>query len=75
MTNASKIVSDDQQALDKGDFAAARKLMHDNLFPYRVGLAEGKATEHENYMEIYDQKTFIAAVTALFDQRTIEFTD
>ena len=43
--------------------------------PYRIGLAEGKATEHENYMEIYDQKTFIAAVTALFDQRTIEFTD
>lgn len=43
--------------------------------PYRIGLAEGNATEHENYMEIYDQKTFIAAVTAPFDQRTIEFTD
>jgi enoyl-CoA hydratase len=43
--------------------------------PYRNGLAEGKATEHENYMEIYDPKTFIAAVTALFEQRTIEFTD
>ena len=43
--------------------------------PYRIGLAEGKATEHENYMEAYDQKTFITAVTALFDQRTIEFTD
>ena len=43
--------------------------------PYRLGLAEGKATEHENYMEIYDPKTFVAAVTALFEQRTIEFTD
>lgn len=43
--------------------------------PYRIGLAEGKATEHENYMEIYDPKTFVAAVTALFEQRTIEFTD
>jgi len=43
--------------------------------PYRLGLAEGKATEHENYMEMYDPKTFVAAVTALFEQRTIEFTD
>jgi hypothetical protein len=34
-----------------------------------------RATEHENYMEIYDPKTFIAAVTAPFEQRTIEFTD
>jgi hypothetical protein len=31
MTNASKIVSDYQQALGKGDFVAARKLVHDNL--------------------------------------------
>ena len=31
MANASKIVSDCQQALGKGDFAAARKLVHDNL--------------------------------------------
>jgi hypothetical protein len=31
MGNASKIVSDYQQALGKGDFAAARKFMHDNL--------------------------------------------
>ena len=22
--------------------------------PYRLGLAEGKATEHENYLEMYD---------------------
>jgi len=43
--------------------------------PYRVGLAEGKATEHENYMEIYDPKMLTAGVTALFEQRTIEFTD
>ena len=43
--------------------------------PYRIGLAEGKATEHENYMEMYDPKTFVAAVTALFEQKTIEFTD
>ena len=43
--------------------------------PYRIGLAEGKATEHENYVESYDPKIFIAAVTALFEQRTIEFTD
>src|SRR5215470_13330205 len=31
MANASKIVSDCQQALGKGDVAAARKLVHDNL--------------------------------------------
>jgi limonene-1,2-epoxide hydrolase len=31
MANASKVVSDYQQALGKGDFAAARKLVHDNL--------------------------------------------
>jgi limonene-1,2-epoxide hydrolase len=31
MSNASKIVSAYQQALGKGDFAAARKLVHDNL--------------------------------------------
>jgi enoyl-CoA hydratase/carnithine racemase len=43
--------------------------------PYRNGLAEGKATEIARYMEIYDPKTFVAAVTALFEQRTIEFTD
>jgi enoyl-CoA hydratase/carnithine racemase len=43
--------------------------------PYRIGLAEGKATEHENYMEICDPKTFVAGVTALFEQRTIEFID
>jgi len=43
--------------------------------PYRIGLAEGKATEHENYMEMYDPKTFVAAVSALFEQKTIEFTD
>ncbi len=43
--------------------------------PYRNGLAEGMAAELERYMEIYDPKTFTAAVTALFDRRTIEFTD
>jgi enoyl-CoA hydratase len=43
--------------------------------PYRNGLAEGKATELERYMEIYEPKTFVAAVTALFEQRTIEFND
>ena len=43
--------------------------------PYRNGLAEGKAAELEHYMEIYDPKTFRAAVTALFEQRTIEFAD
>jgi predicted SnoaL-like aldol condensation-catalyzing enzyme len=31
MANASKIVSDYQQALSKGDFAAARKFLHDHL--------------------------------------------
>jgi limonene-1,2-epoxide hydrolase len=31
MANANKIVSDYQQALGKGDFAAARKFMDDNL--------------------------------------------
>jgi len=43
--------------------------------PYRTGLAEGKAMELERSMEIYDPKTFTAAVNALFEQRTIEFTD
>lgn len=43
--------------------------------PDRNQLAEGKAVELERYMEIYDPKTFTAAVTALFQQRTIEFTD
>jgi hypothetical protein len=43
--------------------------------PYRIGLAEGKATEHENYMEIYDPKTFVAAVATLFEPRTIELTN
>ena len=43
--------------------------------PYRGGLAEGKATELERYMEIYDPKIFTDAVTALFEQRTIEFSD
>src|SRR5712692_4390110 len=32
MANANKIVGDYQQAMGKGDFAAARKLLHDNLF-------------------------------------------
>ena len=40
-----------------------------------AAVAEGKAAELEHYMEIYDPKTFAAAVTALFEQRTIEFTD
>lgn len=40
--------------------------------PYGNGLAEGEAVGLERYMEIYDQKTFTDAVTALFDQRTIE---
>jgi limonene-1,2-epoxide hydrolase len=31
MATAGKIVSDYQQALGKGDFAGARKLVHDNL--------------------------------------------
>lgn len=31
MANANEIVSDYQRALGKGDFAAARKLLHDNL--------------------------------------------
>jgi enoyl-CoA hydratase len=43
--------------------------------PYRTALAEGKATEIERYMEIYDPQTFTAAVTALFEGRSIEFTD
>src|SRR5215471_2016386 len=31
MANAGKIVNDYQQAMGKGDFNAARKLLHDNL--------------------------------------------
>ena len=52
-----------------------RAIMAATHVPYRIGLAEGKSTEHENYMEIYDQKTFVTAVNALFEGRTIEFTD
>jgi hypothetical protein len=43
--------------------------------PYRHGLAECEATELECYVEIYDPKTLVAAATALFERRTIEFTD
>jgi enoyl-CoA hydratase/carnithine racemase len=42
---------------------------------YQIGLAEGKATELERYMEIYDPQTFVAAVKALFEQRRIDFAD
>jgi enoyl-CoA hydratase len=42
---------------------------------YQMGLAEGKATELERYMEIYAPETFVAAVKALFEQRRIEFND
>jgi enoyl-CoA hydratase/carnithine racemase len=42
---------------------------------YQIGLAEGKATEIERSMEIYDPETFVAAVKALFEQRRIEFND
>lgn len=52
-----------------------RGIMSAMHVPYRDGLAEGKATELERSMEIYDPKTFVAAVNALFEQRTIEFTD
>jgi enoyl-CoA hydratase/carnithine racemase len=43
--------------------------------PYRIGLAEGYAVEHERYMEIYDPDTFVEAIRALFDGRTVEFSD
>ena len=52
-----------------------RAIMAAMHVPYRHGLAEGKAAELERYMEIYDPKTFTAAVTALFEQRAIEFLD
>ncbi len=42
---------------------------------YLLGMAEGKATELERYMEIFEPKTFVAAVTALFEQRRITFDD
>jgi enoyl-CoA hydratase/carnithine racemase len=42
---------------------------------YQIGLAEGKATELERSMEIYDPETFVAAVKALFEQRRIDFND
>jgi hypothetical protein len=45
------------------------------MFLTAFGLAEGKATEHENYMEIYDPKAFLAAVAGLFEQRTSELID
>jgi hypothetical protein len=45
------------------------------MFLTALALRRGKATEHENYMEMYDPKTFVAAVNALLEQRTIEFTD
>jgi enoyl-CoA hydratase/carnithine racemase len=52
--------------------AAIMTAMH---VPYRVGLAEGFAVEHERYMEIYDADTFVAAIRALFEGRTVEFSD
>jgi enoyl-CoA hydratase len=42
---------------------------------YQIGLAEGKATELERSMEIFEPETFVAAVKALFEQRRIDFTD
>jgi enoyl-CoA hydratase/carnithine racemase len=42
---------------------------------YQIGLAEGKATELERYMEISQPETFVAAVKALFEQRRIDFSD
>ena len=54
---------------------SVRAIMAAMHVPYRNGLAEGKAAELEHYMEIYDPKTFVEAVTALFEQRTIEFVD
>jgi enoyl-CoA hydratase len=42
---------------------------------YQIGLAHGKATEFERYMEIYAPETFMAAVKALFEQRRIDFDD
>jgi enoyl-CoA hydratase/carnithine racemase len=41
----------------------------------QIGLAEGKATELERYMEICEPQTFVAAVTALLERRRIDFTD
>jgi enoyl-CoA hydratase/carnithine racemase len=52
--------------------AAIMEAMH---VPHRIGLDEGKAVEHERSMEIYDPETFVAAIKALFEQRTIEFAD
>jgi enoyl-CoA hydratase/carnithine racemase len=43
--------------------------------PYRLGLAEGKAVELERSMEIYDPKTFVPAIKALFEGRTVQFDD
>lgn len=36
---------------------------------------KARAVELERYMEIYDPASFVDAVTALFDQRTIGFSD
>jgi len=43
--------------------------------PYRIGVAEGYAVEHERSMEIYDPDTFVPAIRALFEGRTVEFSD
>jgi hypothetical protein len=43
--------------------------------PYRSSLAEGMAAELERSLEIYDPKIFKDAVTALFEQRSIAFTE
>jgi enoyl-CoA hydratase/carnithine racemase len=42
---------------------------------YQMGMAEGKTLERDNYMKIYKEETFIAAIKALFEQRPIEFKD
>jgi hypothetical protein len=43
--------------------------------PYGHGLAECNAAETQHSMEIYDPEIFATAVKALFEQRTIAFTD
>ena len=77
LTSAASLAEKPTREEEKWDRAkiCIKCIMGAMHVPYRLGLAEGKATEQENYMETYDPKTFVAAVNALFEGRTIEFTD
>src|SRR5215467_11205999 len=61
MANANKIVSEYQQALVKGDFVAARKLVHDNL------LFQGPIDTFHNPEPYFESLKKLAPITQRID--------